>query len=199
MGRDRWLTGRTKKACGVRIGRPLSPRSMRDCRWRPICSTNCGRGPWTREASRVRPMARANKSATISCAAAAIAIGLEVTTDAAGNLYATLPGLDRCAPRWISGSHFDSVPRGGNYDGAAGAVAALASIAALKDPRHPPASRHGRHGDPRGRVLELVYRPAWRPSRQPRRARADTGERTRHRDPSRHRPHPRSVHRRRRV
>lgn len=65
--------------------------------------------------------------------AVAIEAGLEVTTDAAGNLYATLPGLDRGAPRWISGSHFDSVPRGGNFDGAAGAVAALVSILALKD------------------------------------------------------------------
>lgn len=60
-------------------------------------------------------------------------VGLEVTTDAAGNLYATLPGLDRAAPRWISGSHFDSVPNGGNFDGAAGALAALAAVAALKD------------------------------------------------------------------
>jgi N-carbamoyl-L-amino-acid hydrolase len=65
--------------------------------------------------------------------AAAASIGLELTTDAAGNLYATLPGVDRAAPRWISGSHFDSVPRGGNYDGAAGAIAALVAIATLKD------------------------------------------------------------------
>ena len=65
--------------------------------------------------------------------AVAIEAGLEVTTDAAGNLYAALLGFDRGAPRWISGSHFDSVPRGGNFDGAAGAVAALVSILALKD------------------------------------------------------------------
>ena len=64
---------------------------------------------------------------------AAMAIGLEVITDAAGNLYATLPGTDRRAPSWISGSHLDSVPRGGNYDGAAGAVAALIALATLKD------------------------------------------------------------------
>jgi N-carbamoyl-L-amino-acid hydrolase len=65
--------------------------------------------------------------------AAAEEIGLEVTTDVVGNLYATLSGADRAAPRWISGSHFDSVPNGGNFDGAAGAVAALAAVAALKD------------------------------------------------------------------
>lgn len=60
-------------------------------------------------------------------------LGLEVETDAAGNLYASLPGRDRLAPRWLTGSHLDSVPRGGNYDGAAGAVAALASLAVLQD------------------------------------------------------------------
>ncbi len=65
--------------------------------------------------------------------AVAAEAGLEVSTDAAGNLYVTLAGSDRGAPRWISGSHFDSVPRGGNYDGAAGAVAALTAILALKD------------------------------------------------------------------
>lgn len=64
---------------------------------------------------------------------AAEKIGLEVTTDLAGNLYATLLGEDRSAPRWISGSHLDSVPHGGNFDGAAGAIAALVAIAALKD------------------------------------------------------------------
>lgn len=65
--------------------------------------------------------------------AAADESGLEVTTDLAGNLYATLPGSNRSAPRWISGSHLDSVPHGGNFDGAAGAIAALVAIAALKD------------------------------------------------------------------
>lgn len=65
--------------------------------------------------------------------AAAAEIGLEVTTDAIGNLYARLPGADREAAAWVSGSHLDSVPRGGNFDGAAGAVAALVSVAAIKD------------------------------------------------------------------
>jgi N-carbamoyl-L-amino-acid hydrolase len=67
------------------------------------------------------------------------AIRLEVEADAAGNLYATLPGQDRSAPRWLSGSHLDSVPQGGNYDGAAGAIAALLSLAVLKDLDRQPA------------------------------------------------------------
>jgi N-carbamoyl-L-amino-acid hydrolase len=56
-------------------------------------------------------------------------LGLEVRTDAALNLYMTLPGRDRGAPAMMTGSHLDSVPRGGNYDGAAGVVAGLAMLA----------------------------------------------------------------------
>lgn len=59
----------------------------------------------------------------------ALRLGLEVTTDAALNLYMTLPGQDRQAPRVMTGSHLDSVPRGGNYDGAAGVIAGLAILA----------------------------------------------------------------------
>ena len=66
-------------------------------------------------------------------AAAARELGLEVEHDFAGNVYATLPGADRSAPAVLSGSHLDSVPKGGNYDGAAGAVAALTVLAALVD------------------------------------------------------------------
>lgn len=59
----------------------------------------------------------------------AMAYGLEVSTDAALNLYITLPGKDRSAPVVMTGSHLDSVPRGGNYDGAAGVVAGMAILA----------------------------------------------------------------------
>lgn len=57
--------------------------------------------------------------------------GLTVHTDAALNLYITLPGQDSSAPAVMMGSHLDSVPRGGNYDGAAGVVAGLAILAGL--------------------------------------------------------------------
>lgn len=60
-------------------------------------------------------------------------LGLEVDRDPAGNVYLTLPGRDRGAPSVLTGSHFDTVPRGGNYDGAAGAVTGLAMLAAFKD------------------------------------------------------------------
>lgn len=63
--------------------------------------------------------------------AAGVALGLEDRVDAAGNLYLTLPGRDRHLPALVFGSHLDSVPHGGNYDGAAGVVAGLAVQAAL--------------------------------------------------------------------
>jgi N-carbamoyl-L-amino-acid hydrolase len=64
--------------------------------------------------------------------AAAERIGLEVSVDAIGNLAMTLPGKDRCTPRILIGSHLDSVPQGGNFDGAAGVVAGLCALAALR-------------------------------------------------------------------
>ncbi|MBS0559745.1 MAG: Zn-dependent hydrolase [Proteobacteria bacterium] len=63
---------------------------------------------------------------------AAEALGLEIAGDAAANLYMTWPGRDRSAPPVVIGSHLDSVPHGGNFDGAAGVVAGLASVAALQ-------------------------------------------------------------------
>lgn len=56
-------------------------------------------------------------------------LGLERRIDAAGNLYLTLPGQDRSLPAIMTGSHLDSVPEGGNYDGAAGVVAGMAMLA----------------------------------------------------------------------
>jgi beta-ureidopropionase / N-carbamoyl-L-amino-acid hydrolase len=62
---------------------------------------------------------------------AADAMRLEISVDAIGNLSMTLPGRDRSAPRIIIGSHLDSVPQGGNFDGAAGIVAGLCVLSAM--------------------------------------------------------------------
>jgi hydantoinase/carbamoylase family amidase len=50
--------------------------------------------------------------------------GFETGTDAVGNTFADLAG-DADGPALVVGSHLDSVPRGGNYDGAAGVAAAV--------------------------------------------------------------------------
>ncbi|MDQ2803092.1 MAG: hydantoinase/carbamoylase family amidase, partial [Pseudomonadota bacterium] len=64
--------------------------------------------------------------------ATAEGLRLDTDTDAAGNLYMTLPGRDRAAKRIVLGSHLDSVARGGNYDGAAGVLAGLAAVAGMQ-------------------------------------------------------------------
>ena len=60
-------------------------------------------------------------------------LGLEIAHDAAANLYMTLPGRDRAGPVVVIGSHLDSVPHGGNFDGAAGVLAGLAVVTALRE------------------------------------------------------------------
>lgn len=60
------------------------------------------------------------------------ALGCEIRRDAAGNLFATLPGRDRTATPLYIGSHLDTVSQGGAYDGQAGVIGALAVIAALR-------------------------------------------------------------------
>lgn len=66
-------------------------------------------------------------------AEAARGLGLEVGYDLAGNLRCALPGADRGAPGVLTGSHLDSVPTGGHYDGLAGVVAGLTALAAFRD------------------------------------------------------------------
>ena len=65
-------------------------------------------------------------------AAEAEALGLDVEADPAGNLLMTMPGTDPTLPRVVIGSHLDSVPQGGNYDGAAGVLAGLATVSGLR-------------------------------------------------------------------
>jgi N-carbamoyl-L-amino-acid hydrolase len=71
--------------------------------------------------------------------AAAEKLGLEIAIDPAGNMLMTLPGTDRTAKRIVLGSHLDSVPNGGNYDGAAGVLAGLATVAGLRHAGFAPA------------------------------------------------------------
>ncbi|WP_010531336.1 Zn-dependent hydrolase [Lentibacillus jeotgali] len=56
--------------------------------------------------------------------------GLAVKEDGLGNMFGKLEGKMKDAPSVIVGSHFDSVPNGGAYDGAAGVIAGL-EVAAL--------------------------------------------------------------------
>lgn len=57
-------------------------------------------------------------------------VGLKVREDAVGNIYGRLEGKDASLPAVMVGSHFDSVPNGGSFDGPAGVVTGL-EVAAL--------------------------------------------------------------------
>ncbi len=57
--------------------------------------------------------------------------GLQVSYDRAQNLVIGLPD-SRTEPAILIGSHLDSVPQGGNYDGAAGVVAGLICLIRMK-------------------------------------------------------------------
>jgi beta-ureidopropionase / N-carbamoyl-L-amino-acid hydrolase len=50
---------------------------------------------------------------------------LEVTIDVAGNIVGTRPGSDPSLKPLVIGSHIDSVPEGGNYDGDVGSLSAI--------------------------------------------------------------------------
>ena len=59
--------------------------------------------------------------------------GLDVSTDLAGNLIGRRPGTDAAARPIIIGSHMDTVPGGGSYDGQVGSAAALEVALTLAD------------------------------------------------------------------
>ncbi|MBU5465936.1 M20 family metallo-hydrolase [Virgibacillus sp. MSJ-26] len=63
--------------------------------------------------------------------------GLEVSVDGAGNVFGRLDGLKNVSPI-ISGSHLDSVPDGGSFDGPLGVLAALEVVEAWKTKGYTP-------------------------------------------------------------
>ena len=68
-------------------------------------------------------------------------VGLSVRIDAAGNIIGRIEGTDPSLPAIVLGSHTDTVPAGGQYDGALGVIAAIEVVQAARDlgrtPRHP--------------------------------------------------------------
>lgn len=60
----------------------------------------------------------------------AYGLGLEVKPDRFGNLHVVVAGDNPMDKVIMTGSHLDSVPSGGNYDGLAGAMAGIAVAAA---------------------------------------------------------------------
>jgi allantoate deiminase len=69
--------------------------------------------------------------------------GLEVAVDTAGNLIGRAPGRAPELPEVWTGSHLDTVPNGGRFDGALGVVAGLEAVTAAS-------------GEPQGRTIAVV-------------------------------------------
>jgi N-carbamoyl-L-amino-acid hydrolase len=67
--------------------------------------------------------------------------GLDVHIDAAGNIIGTRAGSDASLKPLLIGSHIDSVPMGGNFDGDVGSLSAIEAAQTLKEKqitlRHP--------------------------------------------------------------
>jgi N-carbamoyl-L-amino-acid hydrolase len=59
-------------------------------------------------------------------------LGLSHEWDRAGNLWLSLPEENRTEPYVVVGSHADSVPQGGNFDGLAGIVAGMLMLLQLR-------------------------------------------------------------------
>jgi allantoate deiminase len=64
-------------------------------------------------------------------------LGVPVRVDAAGNLRAFYPSIRSGAPRLMMGSHLDTVPNAGAYDGMLGVVLAVSLLEALGARRFP--------------------------------------------------------------
>lgn len=70
--------------------------------------------------------------------------GLEVRVDAVGNIYGRYGGKEELPPV-LMGSHFDTVPMGGKFDGLAGVMAALEVLASMHEAGYKP-----------GRPVEMI-------------------------------------------
>ncbi|MFE8702757.1 M20 family metallo-hydrolase [Cytobacillus sp. FJAT-54145] len=64
--------------------------------------------------------------------------GLDVHEDGAGNVFGRLEGHNNQLPAIASGSHVDSVPNGGHFDGPLGVLAALEVVEAWRETDHNP-------------------------------------------------------------
>lgn len=64
--------------------------------------------------------------------------GLTVREDEAGNLFGRLSGKNDSLPAILSGSHVDSVPNGGHFDGTLGVLSALEVVEAWKETGYQP-------------------------------------------------------------
>jgi acetylornithine deacetylase/succinyl-diaminopimelate desuccinylase-like protein len=61
------------------------------------------------------------------------ALGCKTTIDSMGNIFAVRPGLRNDKPPTFVGSHLDTQPSGGRYDGILGVTAGVEMLRTLAD------------------------------------------------------------------
>jgi N-carbamoyl-L-amino-acid hydrolase len=76
--------------------------------------------------------------------------GMALTVDCMGNMVGLLDWAGPDAPVVMTGSHLDSQPHGGRYDGAYGVLAACEAVQSVRDDR----ARHRPALQPRHRRLD---------------------------------------------
>lgn len=81
-----------------------------------------------------RPLgSEANKKARDFIVKRMKAAGIEVKIDTVGNIFGRMEGVNPHQKAVLSGSHLDTVPNGGMFDGALGVVTALEAVRRLKE------------------------------------------------------------------
>lgn len=65
-------------------------------------------------------------------------LGCKVSVDEVGSIFAVYPGKDNSQPPLAIGSHLDTQPTGGRYDGIYGVLSGLELIRTLKDNNYVP-------------------------------------------------------------
>jgi acetylornithine deacetylase/succinyl-diaminopimelate desuccinylase-like protein len=61
------------------------------------------------------------------------ALGCSLTVDAMGNMFAVRPGRRTDVPPIFAGSHLDTQPAGGRFDGILGVLSAIEMLSLLRD------------------------------------------------------------------
>ena len=117
------MVGSSSLAAAVRSQMPLATRIFDAIRERTADHVGITRPAWSSQ----------DLAAAEIIAEAARELGLTVEWDLAGNLLCSLCGTDSDQPRILTGSHLDSVPTGGHYDGLAGVVAGISVLAAFRE------------------------------------------------------------------
>ncbi|WP_027348779.1 Zn-dependent hydrolase [Halotalea alkalilenta] len=105
---------------------PSDPRLLAERLFGALAEIGCDPPGITRDA-----YGDGEQRAFETIASAAQSLGGSIERDAAANLYCRFAGASPALPMWVSGSHLDSVPHGGNFDGAAGVIAPLCALAKL--------------------------------------------------------------------